>query len=279
MGGTAAQLSAERHNWEEAVVTFRTWTTMEQALKTKIIMVFEPIYLEILNNDMVGFANTFARDMLENLFLSYGSIAAVDLECNCENMSNAWDPQQPVKTLFKKIQDSVDYAEAGGVTISEENKLQTDYAKIFSTGKFHSACHRWNKRNYPEQTWNNFKNHFVTSYRQHNKIQGETAAASRYANAAVSRPANDDFSGADIYAFANLATANAVDRGIVSNLTDAISHLTKQLEETSQTLKETRALLKKERNDHSSRKLFTPSIYNYCWTHGYKIARNRTSER
>jgi hypothetical protein len=44
------------------------------------------MYLKILNNDMVGFANTTARDMLEHLFLSYGSITAVDLEHKFENM-------------------------------------------------------------------------------------------------------------------------------------------------------------------------------------------------
>jgi hypothetical protein len=60
-GGTAAQLSAERHRWEEEVTTFRTRSTVEQALKKQIITVFEPMYLEILNNDMVGFANTSAR--------------------------------------------------------------------------------------------------------------------------------------------------------------------------------------------------------------------------
>jgi hypothetical protein len=49
-------------------------------------MVFEPMYLEILNNDIVGFANTSAREMLEHLFLSYGSITAVDLERSFENM-------------------------------------------------------------------------------------------------------------------------------------------------------------------------------------------------
>jgi DNA-binding transcriptional regulator WhiA len=56
------------------VVIFRTWTTVEQALKKQIMMAFEPMYLEILNNDMVGFTNTTARDMLDHLFLSYGSI-------------------------------------------------------------------------------------------------------------------------------------------------------------------------------------------------------------
>jgi hypothetical protein len=114
VGGTAAALLAERHHWEEAVRIFITWTTVEQALKKQIITAFEPMYLEILNNDIVGFANTTSRDMLEHLFLSYGIITTVDLEHNWENMRKAWDPHQPVESLFKKIQDCVDYAEAGG---------------------------------------------------------------------------------------------------------------------------------------------------------------------
>jgi hypothetical protein len=69
IGGTAAVVLAECHRWEEAVIIFRTWTTVEQALKKQIITEFEPMYLEILNNGMVGFTNTTARDMLGNLCL------------------------------------------------------------------------------------------------------------------------------------------------------------------------------------------------------------------
>jgi hypothetical protein len=77
------------------------------------------MYLEIINIDMVGFSKTTARDMIEHLFLSYGSITAVDLEHNFENMCKEWDPQQPVENVFRKIKDCLDYAEAGGITISE----------------------------------------------------------------------------------------------------------------------------------------------------------------
>jgi hypothetical protein len=62
------------------VVIFRTWTTVEQELKKRIITAFEPMYLEFFNNDMVGFANTTARDVLDHIFLSYDSITAVELE-------------------------------------------------------------------------------------------------------------------------------------------------------------------------------------------------------
>jgi hypothetical protein len=59
--GTSAQLSTARHVWEEVVLAFRTFNNVQQALKTQIINVFEPMYLDILNNGMVGFANISAR--------------------------------------------------------------------------------------------------------------------------------------------------------------------------------------------------------------------------
>jgi hypothetical protein len=62
------------------------------------------MYLDILNDDMVGFANISAREMLDHLFMTYGIITAVYLEHNLEQMRQAWDPQQPVESLFKQIQ-------------------------------------------------------------------------------------------------------------------------------------------------------------------------------
>jgi hypothetical protein len=115
--GTSAQISAARHVWEEDVQTYRTYTSVQQALKKQIIIVFEPMYLDVLNDNMVGLSNISARDMLDHLFSNYGNITVVDLEINFENMRRAWDPQQPVESLFKQIQDCADYSEAGGVLI------------------------------------------------------------------------------------------------------------------------------------------------------------------
>jgi hypothetical protein len=112
--GTAAQISAASHVWEEDVQTYRTCTSVQQPLKKKIISVFEPMYLDILNDNMVGYANISAREVLDHLFETYGNITAVDLEINFEHMRRAWEPQEPVETLFKQIQDCADYSEAGG---------------------------------------------------------------------------------------------------------------------------------------------------------------------
>jgi hypothetical protein len=69
--GTAAQISAIRHVWEEDVQTYRTYTSVQKALKKQIISVFEPMYLDVLNDNLVGFSNISARDMLDHLFGTY----------------------------------------------------------------------------------------------------------------------------------------------------------------------------------------------------------------
>jgi hypothetical protein len=115
--GTAAHISAARHIWEEEVQTYSTYTSMQQALKKQIINVFAPMYLDVLNDDMVGFANISARAMLDHLLTTYGKIITVDLENNFEHMRRAWDPHQPVESLFKQIQDCATYSEAGCVLI------------------------------------------------------------------------------------------------------------------------------------------------------------------
>jgi hypothetical protein len=190
--GASAQISDAHHQWKEDVQTYRACTSVQQALKKHIISVFEPMYLDILNDNMVGYANISARDMIDHLFDTYSNITAVDLEINFENMRRVWDPQQPVETLFKQIQYCCDYSEASGVLIGHPHQSNVGYAKKIATCHFMSACHRWNEKPPAEKTWTQFKSHFAAARRQHKQMQGESAATSGYhsANAAVTQ--NED---------------------------------------------------------------------------------------
>jgi hypothetical protein len=232
--GTAAQISAARHQWEEDVQTYQTCTSVQQVLKNQIISVFEPIYLDIFNDKMVGYSNISARGMLDHLFETYGNITAVDLKINFENMRRAWDPQQPVEALFKQIQDCADYSESGGVLIGHPPQINVGYARIFATGHFMSACRRWNEKPTAEKTWTQFKSHFAAAHRQHKQMQGESAATAGYHSANADVTQNEDqMAEATIGALANMSTATAADRGVVAALIQENSRLAKQLEDNS----------------------------------------------
>jgi hypothetical protein len=133
-------------NQRRYVQTYQTCTSVQQALKKQIISVFEPMYLDILSDNMVGNAKISARDMLDQLFEIYGNITAVDLAINFEHMCRAWDPHHPVETLFKQIQDYVDCSEAGGVLVGHPQHINIGYAHIFATCHFMSTCRRWNEK-------------------------------------------------------------------------------------------------------------------------------------
>jgi hypothetical protein len=172
--------------------------------------------------------------MLDQLFDTYGNITAVDLEINFEHMRRAWDPHQPVETLFKKIQDCDDYSEAGGVLIGHPQQINVGYAKIFATGHFMSACRRWNEKSTAEKPLAHFKLYFTAAHRQHKQMQGESAATAGYHSANTAMTQDEDQMDEDtIGALANLATSTAADRGVVAALTQANYRLAKQLEENS----------------------------------------------
>jgi hypothetical protein len=108
--------------------------------------------------------------------------------------------------------------------------------------------------------------------------------AQGFDNAAVTQTSEDDLAEQSLGAFSNLATATAVDRGVVAQLTESKSRLAKQLEDDATDLKEVNALLKKERSERANggnserppRRTFTPSSDTYCWSHGYKVAHTHT---
>jgi hypothetical protein len=86
--GTATQISAARHSWEQDVHTYRINTSVQQALRKQVITVFEPIYLDILYDDMVGFNDVhliYSRKVLMlivnheviNIMSSIGSLVIV----------------------------------------------------------------------------------------------------------------------------------------------------------------------------------------------------------
>jgi hypothetical protein len=166
----------------------------------------------------------------------------------------------------------------GGVLFGHPQQINVGYAKIFATGHFISACHRWNEKPTAEKTWKQFKSHFAVNQCQHKQMQGESTATSRYhsENAAVTQN-EDQMAEATIGALANLGTAAAADRGVVAALTQSNARLAKQLEDNSSELRELKALLNQERRKKRGPRSFNPSASNYCWTHGYKVGKTHTS--
>jgi hypothetical protein len=128
------------------------------------------MYLDVLNNDMVGFQTS-----QRGRFWTISSWLMAT-----SRLRRARDPKKPVESLFKQIQDCEYYYEAGCAIIGHLQQINVGYAKIFATGHFMSACRGWNIKSNVEKTWAQFKTHFGAAHHQHKQMHGDSAATSGY---------------------------------------------------------------------------------------------------
>jgi hypothetical protein len=208
------------------------------------------MYLVVLNDKMVGFANITARAILDHLFMAYGNITAVYLENNFEQMRRAWDHQQPVESLSKHIQDCADYSEA--TRIRNKSMLVMQRSLQLGTSWVHAAG------GMKTPTWKKHEhNSKLTSPLHTPSISKCRVSLHHAANAAVGKT-EEKMGEATIGDLANLATATAADRGVVATLAEANAHLAKQLEDNTNELRELKALLKNERTERRGQRSFKP---------------------
>jgi hypothetical protein len=110
LGMTAAVIAETTRLHREATQVYRTYNNVDQAIKKLLIEAFDDGYL---SDEIVGYANCTSLQILTHLLTYYAMIATTELTQNYERLNTPYDPNQPIETLFQKIQDARAFAVAG----------------------------------------------------------------------------------------------------------------------------------------------------------------------
>jgi hypothetical protein len=111
---TAAQIMEAIQVHKEATCIYHTCNNVDQAFKKLIIDAFEDQFLNALSDEVVSYANHTSLDLLTHLLTYCTMIAPTKLTQNCDRLNTPYDPNQPIESLFQKIQDARAFAVAGG---------------------------------------------------------------------------------------------------------------------------------------------------------------------
>jgi hypothetical protein len=114
VGMTAAVMAETTRLHREATQVYRTYHNVDQAIKKLIIESIYDAYLNALSDEILGYSNCTSLQILTHLLTYYAMIAPTELTQNYERLNIPYDPNQPIKTLFQKIQDARAFAVAGG---------------------------------------------------------------------------------------------------------------------------------------------------------------------
>jgi hypothetical protein len=97
---TASHITETNRLHTNATRVYRTYHNIDQAFKKLIIDAFEDPYLNVLSNEIVGYANCTSLQFVSHLLTYYAMIAPAELTQNYERINTPYDPNQPITNLF-----------------------------------------------------------------------------------------------------------------------------------------------------------------------------------
>jgi hypothetical protein len=145
-GMTAEVIAETTQLHKEATQVYRTYHNVDKAIKKLIIESFDDAYLNALSDEIVGYTNCTSLQLLTHLLTYYAMIAPTELTQNYERLNTLYDPNQPIETLFQKIQDAQAFAVAGGQPYGAAMIINVAYTLVLNKGLFPNECWAWQSR-------------------------------------------------------------------------------------------------------------------------------------
>ena len=101
-----------------------------------------------------------------HLYTTYSKISSADLQENDAVFRTPYDINQPIETLFDRVENCGDYAAAGNTPDSLEQVFGITFQLVYQTGLFVDNFRAWKCLPVQQKTWTAFKTFFATA---HNK--------------------------------------------------------------------------------------------------------------
>lgn len=237
---TGPQITETNRQYAQNLADFKVYNNTEQALKRQVLAAVDRLYVNELQHDTLGFANSTTLQLLQHLHTTYGLITFDQLETNLLNLDRQWDPSNPIENLWEQVKECRRFAAAGNDPISEITAVRKTLLNIEHTGVFTDAIRDWRKRPDAEWTWANFKSEFTIANRERQRQLTSERGGFHGAHSAMQAATNA--------ANAAAATALAAAATVTSRPTQPPVSTT-----TANT------------------------IFYYCWSHGLGTNRAHTS--
>ena len=124
-------------------------------------------------------------------------------------MSEAFDPNLPIESFFRRIEECVEFAGAGNTPFPPQQVVTQAFYNIKKSGLFTDDARKWKRLPQAEKTLEKFKEHFDRAYHELKEATA-TARTSGYTG-------NSAMQGDPFQALNNIVNAIVADRETMTN--------------------------------------------------------------
>ena len=187
--GPAAVVAASQATYKRAHETWATHLAITRQIKSQLLQAVNPVYIESLCDEQMGYTNVTISNILTHLQTNYGTITQDDLTKNALELDTDWDPETPIETVMAKAIQCQRFATAGGDPISDATVLRHMLAVFERSGVLDDAIKDWRKLTPANRTWANAQVHFKRANKERKRQATSKETGYAAANAASRAPA------------------------------------------------------------------------------------------
>ena len=284
---TGAELTTAKQDHDDLVQDFLEVNVLERTIINQLQAALDRNILLPKTNKISGLITCSIADLFDYLFRAYGNISALTLaDARYQVTRHQYVHGDPMETVFDRIQDYANMAEAYGVAEPEVQLIEIGLIIIMNAIIFADDVGHWNALEPYLKTWENFQSHFIkaqTSYKKNRPT--ETAASLGYtipqvqANAVVLSQPEQELAAANEY-IAELEQVQAATHqaNLVSTSLDPSTSSDNTIKQLLQKMNDLEAEMKAAKcppapstasnNNKKKNKKKEMKDRKYCWTHG-----------
>ena len=154
---TGTQITELSYAFDTAATLFNEYDHTDKALRQILLTNVNEMFIRSLRHKYVGYSLTSTRTILEHLYTTYTNISSADLKDNDAVFRTLYDINQPIETLFDRVENCGDYAAAGNTPYSLEQVLGIAFQLVYQSGLFVDDCKSWKRLPMQQKTWTAFK--------------------------------------------------------------------------------------------------------------------------
>jgi hypothetical protein len=165
-GATAAARDDIKTAHAAILAQVRVANEVQGEIKKLLLAAIDPTYLEPLEDELVGFAQTTPLAILEHLEEHYAKISRQDRERNRAALSSPFDIDSPIQSLFARINEQQRFAAAANEPIADDTAIDLTVTMLEAGGGYGRACESWREKPPADWTKLNFIEHFTKAAKE-----------------------------------------------------------------------------------------------------------------
>ena len=166
---TGPQMTEANRRYDFALTTFIEFAAMRDHLKGQLIAAVNDTYIQLLSDEIFGFANVIPRDIMIHLMVTYGLRTVEDLETNRDKVKSDWNPDTEIEHLWKRAADCKSFADGTALALTDEAIMNLLLVPIEKSKVLQDDVKSWRLMDPALQTWATFKTHFERANKERNR--------------------------------------------------------------------------------------------------------------